>query len=117
MTLSSLAAELDRAFPIEKVALDFRSYFFSDTSDTTVSVELEGKSVDIPRDAPVETVSKVLFFEAFDVGFGTSCRVLLAVGGVKAVTHGIAYAHIVFTLLYYNIQGELITAELSDTMP
>jgi hypothetical protein len=52
-----------------------------------------------------------------DIGMGDHFRVLVAVGGVATVSHGIVTPRRCFATLWYSPEGHLITVDFSRGMP
>lgn len=104
---------LDEALPDAKLLNDIADLLWQQANG---SVELEGKELRIPEGSKIDIAAKAFFLEKFDVGFGSSFRVLLAIGGVDSCEFGILTARYCFATLYYNEEGALITTSFHKEM-
>lgn len=94
----------------EKVADDLRSIL----DQCSWEVEFDDQPVTVPRDLATTVVERVYFERSEEIGFGSHYRVVVAIGGLESIEHGIVIPKICFSLLYYSLDREVIT---SDFMP
>ena len=69
-------------------------------------VEIDGESVDIDRSGSLDIVARSCHAYEYDIGFGDHYRVLVAVGGVQAVEHGVVQPRVCFASTYTNGTSE-----------
>jgi hypothetical protein len=72
--------------------------------------------ISLPNDVPFEITTKCVLKEYYDVGFGSSLRVTVAVGGVSSFGHGVIAAKYFFATMYYTIDSKLITLDYHKEM-
>jgi len=73
-------------------------------------VELGGRTVPVPREAKLEIVVRTWHGYEHPIGFG-DLSVLVAIGGVKRIDHGVPEPGICFARLYYTGESKLITVD------
>ncbi len=80
-------------------------------------IELDGKQVVVPPDVALEVVARSLHAYDVEMGFGDHYRVLVAMGGIGSVEHGVVEPGICFATLWYSSGAELITVDFTTLMP
>lgn len=73
-------------------------------------VQLDDSVIEIPPGTKVEVVVRTVRVYEFNMGFAERSAVL-AIGGVKAVRHGVAEPRICFATLWYSAEGKFVTAD------
>lgn len=116
MTTTEIIESLEAILTDEKITNDINNILWKDIDKDADSVEiyLDGeKPIFIPRGAKISVVTKALFSEHYEVGFGVY-RIEVAIGGVLSQEHGILEAGYCFALLYYNENLQVITVDYSE---
>lgn len=115
MRTVNLIEELDRLLPDSQIIEDITSILWQKGSKGA-EIELERAKVLVPPNTRLEVVTKSLFKEYYDVGFGTCYRAQVAVGGVADQAHGILGAEYCFATLYYSQEQQIITVDFHEDM-
>jgi len=102
---------MDEALPDEMILQDVYNLLARDAEDGQKRIELDEQWVSIPINIPVDIVTKAFFKEYYDVGWGISYRVLVAIGKFKKDQYGLHTAEYCFATLYYNERGDMITED------
>ena len=103
---------LRKEIDLERVVRDLRGLLERANWD----VELEGESIPVDRDLSFEIVARSCHSYERDIGFGDHYRVLVALGGVERVEHGVVQAAFCFASMYYNPALALITVDFARAM-
>lgn len=104
---------LDKVVPASKIAADLTHVLAS----SAYIVELNGSSIRVPVDAPLHVVARSAHSYEYAMGFGDHYRALVAVGGVKGVSHGVPQAGICFATLWYSAEAVVSTVDFSSEAP
>ncbi len=102
---------IDEALPDEVILQDIHNLLAQDAVDGQTRIELGREWASIPINTPVDIVTKAFYKEYYNAGWGTSYRVLTAIGGFREDRHGLHTAGYCFATLYYNEQGHRITED------
>jgi hypothetical protein len=98
----------------EQVARDLRSRL--DDANWRVEIE-EGEWVEIGRTETFEIVARSCHAYEYEMNFGDHYHVLVAVGGVREVNHGVPRPRVSFVSMIYSPKLELITLDFSRELP
>ncbi len=112
MNTADVLGYLDTILPDKQVVADVANML--NLSEGEASVELENLQVSIPTNATIEVVTKALFKDDHETGFGTY-KAQVAIGGIKQAS-GVTTARYCFATLYYNAVPQLITADFHRNM-
>lgn len=104
---------LRASLPDGRVMSDLRALL----ADAKGVVELDGQEVRIAAGATLQTIARSAHSYELPMGFGDHLRVLVAVGGVARVEHGVPVAEICFATMWYTADGRLTTVDFSRGMP
>ncbi|MEM1060468.1 MAG: hypothetical protein AAGK14_14735 [Verrucomicrobiota bacterium] len=55
-------------------------------------------------------------YQTQEIGFGDHARILVAIGGLANIQHGMPYANVCFATLFYSPEQKLITMDFSKMM-
>lgn len=80
-------------------------------------IEFDEGAIAVDHNCICEIVSKHLMCRRFDHAFGSCFAVLVAVGGVRDIQHGVVEPRHCFATLWYTLKKELITTDFSKAMP
>jgi hypothetical protein len=105
--------ELRREISFERVDRDLRGLLHQ----ANWQVEIGGESVHVDRSLPLQIVGRSCHAYEYDMGFGDHYRVLVAVGGVRAVENGVVRAATCFASMYYGPALAVITVDFARAMP
>ncbi len=111
--MSRVGESLDACLPKGGVEAALREVLDEDSSP----IKLDGREVITSPNVRLEVVARSFHSYEFDIGFGPHFRALVAIGGVKDVSHGVADPEICFATLYFSLDASLITLDFSDQMP
>ncbi|MEK8020229.1 MAG: hypothetical protein VSS75_025435 [Candidatus Parabeggiatoa sp.] len=113
---------LDSILPDRKIIRDIAQQLddiaqFDEYTRGQVEIEVEDEMrIIVPREASVDIVTKAFYREYFDINYGTSYRVLAALGGIKKIQVGIVYPVYSFIALYYDSELNLTTVDFHRNM-
>ncbi len=83
MTLTDdFSRAFDAVLPDADVIAAIRSLLQERAIEGKARVELEDRTADIPLDIEIAVVKKIFYKEYLVTGFGATCRVQLALGGI-----------------------------------
>ena len=99
--------------PDERVAADLREVL----AEGGYRIELDGSDVSVPTDTTLHIVARSSHTYEYQIGFGDHFRVLVAVGGVKDLAHGVPTPGVCFATMWYGPQADLTTVDFSSQMP
>jgi hypothetical protein len=102
---------LRQTIPAAQVAADVRSIL----TEANWRVELDGRDVNAATDV-FEVVARSCHAYDRAMHFGDHYSVLVAIGGVDRMAHGVPEAAICFARLYYTPSLALITVDFSRTV-
>jgi hypothetical protein len=108
-TTSDIADILDSLLPDERLTSDLATALWTEAAGT---VEIaDDVRIFVPPKTRIDVVTKAFFLERFDIGFGTTYRALLAVGGIESLDAGAPTAPYCFSTLYYDSNVRLLTID------
>ena len=123
MNTNHVLQRLDSRLPNPKIAQDIAQQLDKIALRKTtrdrdeVEIEVEDQAIIIvPRQTPVEIITKALYKEYFDISFGTGYRVLAALGGIKEIECGIIEPVYSFITLHYDSELNIITVDFHRNM-
>jgi hypothetical protein len=96
----------------EQVVSDLRSVL----EEAGWHIELDGKRVNVTTDR-FDVLARSCHTYDRDMSFGDHYRVLVAIGGVRGMAHGVPEAEICFATLWYSPALALITTDFSAALP
>lgn len=115
MNTSNLFSMLDKALPDEQIIKDLSNTIWQEKESGGIDIEVDDRKQFIPENISFDIVTKALFKEHYNLGFGTY-RVMVAIGGIKSCKHGVLIANCCFATLYYNDKCQVITVDFHDNM-
>jgi hypothetical protein len=119
MNTEYLFEVIDEILPDKKIVYDFLnaiSQLENQNSDSQViCIEVDDEEKYIPIDVDVKIITKAVFKEYTDIGFGTY-RVMIAVGGIDRQEYGIIFPKHFFATLYYGSDCNFITSDFHNEM-
>ena len=104
---------LRETLPADRISADLAAVL----SEGHKPVELGDDRVVVPSGAELTVVARSVHTYEVRIGFGDHYRVLVAVGGIDSVEHGIVRAGICFATLWYSTELKLITVDFAKEMP
>ncbi|MBH8562838.1 hypothetical protein I8748_11710 [Nostoc sp. CENA67] len=93
-----------------EVKKDLINTIWEDKSECLL--ELEQKTIIVPRNTLLEVVSKSYRQNNYQIGFGNYYAAQIAIGGVKELNSGILYPVYCFATIFYTFDKKLITVDI-----
>lgn len=105
---------LRQEISIEAVSRDLRNLLAAASWRIEIG---DGEWIEVDRLGRFEIVARSCHTYEYEIGFGDHYRVLVAVGGVRKVEHGVVQAHVCFASMFYRPDLTLITVDFWRDMP
>lgn len=99
------ALAIARLIPDSKIERDLHDLLV----ECRWQVELSGTTVPVAEGSEFKVIERIYIESTLEIGFGSHYRVLIAVGGLESVEHGIVIPNTCFALFYYSSSYELLT--------
>jgi hypothetical protein len=115
MTTAEMIEHLEAILTDSKIVRDIDDLLSQRDDKGNVELHLNDQIVLVPPDTSVSVVTKALFKDYYDTGFGTY-KVQVAIGGVSTQEYGVIEARYCFATLYYNENLQVITADFHEAM-
>jgi len=97
----------------DRIQADLRAVLAEDAHP----IELDGSWLDVPIGVCVEVLARSFHTYEVEMGFGDHYRVLVALGGLKSMLHGIPEPGLCFVTIWYSANVKLITMDFSSRLP
>jgi hypothetical protein len=100
---------MDEILPVAKVVADVSHVL----QQANGRIELEDGWIEVPKDAPVQVLSRNMSLAEGQFGFGNCFRAVVAIGGLEEPSDGVLSPRICFATPWYNESGRFITIDFS----
>lgn len=106
MSHADLKITLAELFSVDLIRQALRDLL----ADCSWRLELEEKATPVPKDAPLQVISRSYHLGELEPTFG-QFRATVAVGGLESAEHGVLVPRICFATLYFTPELKLMTSD------
>ena len=111
MNAHDIEVLLDASLPDEKIVTDLRNYLAETENDGNFVFDFPDRQISVPVHAPITIIYKMYTNDNFGVRYSTY-DVYISIGDVGKTSSNILVSQYCFARLYYNDEGNLISADV-----